>query len=247
MQAQRYGQEIGNICLNMTNTYEEVDAKYRDIVTKEVNDEIDKRIAAAGNISDEEKQNIVDTVNKNYSIWYENCELNPETGKYENNWTPVEERELAPLFNIRLAEVKVRVRNPLMKLVGKLGLVNYAVYKDSLFTYNMFVEIGYAQFGDVKVAMMPGEIVQDLVYGGGSLTAEGSFKGKDFGYKTIRELFGEDAIVFGLCNDAIGYVVPDNDYSLGIVDDHYQELISLGDRTASSIMQGFADLAEEVQ
>ena len=94
---------------------------------------------------------------------------------------------------------------------------------------------------------MPGEIVQDLVYGGGSLTAAGSFKGKDFGYKTIRELFGDKTIVFGLCNDAIGYVVPDNDYSLGIVDDHYQELISLGDVTASAIMSKFAELAETVK
>ena len=47
-------------------------------------------------------------------------------------------------------------------------------------------------------------------------------------------------------NDAIGYVVPDNDYSLGIVDDHYQELISLGNVTASSIMKGFAEIAEKV-
>lgn len=247
MQAQRYGQEIGNICLNMTNSYDVVDAKYREIVTKEVNDEIEKRIAAAGDISDADKSKIAEEVNKNYSIWYENCELNPETGKYDLNWTPVEEREVAPLFNLKIDEVKVEVRNPLMKLVGKLELVNYDVYKEGLFKYNMFCEIGYAQFGDVKVAMMPGEIVQDLVYGGGSLTADGSFSGKDFGYKTIRELFGDDTIVFGLCNDAIGYVVPDNDYSLGIVDDHYQELISLGDRTASAIMEGFAKLADEIK
>ena len=93
---------------------------------------------------------------------------------------------------------------------------------------------------------MPGEIVQDLVAGGGSLTAEGSYSGKDFGYKTIRELFGEDAIAFGLANDAIGYVVPDNDYSMAILDDHYQELISLGDETASTIMKGFAEIAAQV-
>ena len=143
--------------------------------------------------------------------------------------------------------VKIRVTNPLMQLVGKLELVNYQVYTDGLFNYNMFSEIGYARFGDVMVAMMPGEVVQDLVYGGGSLTADGSFKGKDFGYPTIRELFGEDTIVFGLCNDAIGYVVPDNDYSLGIVDDHYQELISLGDETASCIMGGFRELAGKIK
>ena len=180
-----------------------------------------------------------DTINKEkaaseeYSLWFE-------------GWEPAEERELEPLFNVKIMSCPIQVKNPLMQLVGKLDLVDYQVYKDGFAKYYMVSEIGFAQFGDVKVAMMPGEIVQDLVYGGGSLTAEGSYKGKDFGYKTIRELFGDETIVFGLCNDAIGYVVPDNDYSLAIVDDHYQELISLGEVTASAIMGRFAELAEEI-
>ncbi|MCR5523921.1 MAG: hypothetical protein K6F64_09880 [Clostridia bacterium] len=230
MQAERYGREMGNIALNLTKTYDEIDADYRDIINREIADE---------------KAKNPDFDESNYTVWYENCEYNPETKAYDLNWEPVTEVELEPIFNLTIREVKIPVRNPLMKLVGKLELVNYNVYKEGL-TYYMFSEIGYAQFGKVKVAMMPGEIVQDLVYGGGSLTAEGSFKGKDFGLPYIRQIFGEDTICFGLCNDAIGYVVPDNDYSLGIVDDHYQELISLGDRTASSIMSGFVDLAEEL-
>ncbi len=170
--------------------------------------------------------------NENYTLWFE-------------GWKPVTERELQPLFNIKLKEVMIQVKNPLMKLVGKIELTSYTLYKDG-FNYYMISEIGIAQFGDVTVAMMPGEVVQDLVYGGASLTAEGSFKGKDYGYPTIREILGEDAIVFGLCNDACGYIVPDNDYSLGIVDDHYQELISLGDVTASTVTKAFVELAKEI-
>ena len=211
MQAMRYGNEMGNIALNLTNTYDEISAN-ADWET------INREKAAAGD---------------NYSLWFE-------------DWEPVEERVLEPLFNVKLKTVPILVTNPLMQLVGKLDLVDYQVYKDGINKYYMYSEIGLAQFGDVMVAMMPGEVVQDLVYGGGSLTAEGSFKGKDFGYKTVRELFGEDTIVFGLCNDAIGYVVPDNDYSLGIVDDHYQELISLGEVTASSIIKAYAELADEI-
>ncbi|MBR5112635.1 MAG: hypothetical protein IK097_04325 [Clostridia bacterium] len=211
MQAMRYGHEMGNIALNLTNTYDEISAN-ADWET------INREKAAGGD---------------NYSLWFE-------------DWEPVEERELEPLFNVKLKTVPILVTNPLMQLVGKLDLVDYQVYKDGINKYYMYSEIGLAQFGDVMVAMMPGEVVQDLVYGGGSLTAEGSFKGKDFGYKTVRELFGEDTIVFGLCNDAIGYVVPDNDYSLGIVDDHYQELISLGEVTASSILKAYAELADEI-
>lgn len=211
MQALRYGNEMGNIALNLTNTYDEI-SQNADWET------INKEKAAS----------------EEYTLWFE-------------DWEPAEERELEPVFNVKIMPVKIKVTNPLMQLVGKLELVDYQVYKEGIGNYYMFSEIGYCSFGDVKVAMMPGEIVQDLVYGGGSLTAAGSFKGKDFGYKTIRELFGEETIVFGLCNDAIGYVVPDNDYSLGIVDDHYQELISLGDVTASAIMSQFAELAKIVK
>ncbi len=180
-----------------------------------------------------------ETINKemelggeHYSLWFE-------------EWEPATERELKPVLNILLKEVKIPVTNPLIQLVGKLNLVNYTVCKDG-FKYCIFAEIGYMEMGDVKVVFMPGEIVQDLVAGGASLTADGSYTGKDFGYKTIYELFGNDTVCFGLMNDAIGYVVPDNDYSMAILDNHYQELISLGKYAGSSIMKGFEEIAAEV-
>ena len=169
---------------------------------------------------------------ENYTLWFE-------------NWENVEERELDPILNILIQEAKVKVNNPLIKLVGKLGLVNYNVYKEGL-SYFTFVEIGYIEIGDVKIVLMPGEIVQDLVAGGDSLTADGSFSGKDFGHKSIYELFGEGTLCFGLANDAIGYVVPGNDYSLAILDGHYQELISMGSEVAGDLMEGYADIADKV-
>ncbi|MBR3819277.1 MAG: hypothetical protein IKJ41_09050 [Clostridia bacterium] len=168
-----------------------------------------------------------------YTLWYE-------------GWTPVEEKVLEPNLNIIIKEVKIKVTNPLIQLVGKLNLVNYTVCKEG-FSYYIFAEIGYMEMGGVKVAFMPGEIVQDLICGGGSLTADGSFTGKDFGYKTVYELFGEDTICFGLMNDAIGYVVPDNDYSMALLGDHYQEMISLGEEAGSTILKGMAEIAEEVK
>ena len=170
---------------------------------------------------------------ENYTLWYE-------------NWEKVEEKVLEPNLNIMIKEVKIKVTNPLIQLVGKLNLVNYTVCKEGL-SYYIFAEIGYMEIGGVKVAMMPGEIVQDLICGGDSLTADGSFSGKDFGYKSVYELFGEDTICFGLMNDAIGYVVPDNDYSMSLLGDHYQEMISLGKYAGSTIMKGMAEIAEEVK
>ncbi len=189
----------------------------------------------AANLTDTEKAKIEEEKiigGENYTLWYE-------------GWTPVEEKVLEPNLNIMIKEVKIKVTNPLIQLVGKLNLVNYTVCKDGL-SYYIFAEIGYMEIGGVKVAMMPGEIVQDIICGGDSLTAEGSFKGEDFGHKSVYELFGEDTICFGLMNDAIGYVVPDNDYTMALLGDHYQEMISLGEETGSTIMIGMAEIADEV-
>lgn len=209
-QCERYGREMGQIALNLTNDFNTISAN-ADWVT-----------------INREREN-----NENYTLWFE-------------GWTPVVERELEPKFNIIVKEVPIRLNNPLMIFVAKLELCNYAVYKDGLTKYYMVSEAGYCEFGDVKVLMLPGEVVQDIVYGGDSLTEAGSFKGKDFGYDCLRDIFGQDAICFGLMNDACGYIVPDNDYSLAIVDDHYQELISLGDQTASSIVKVMIEIFNEI-
>lgn len=169
---------------------------------------------------------------ENYTLWFE-------------DWEAATEKELDPMLNVMISEAKIKVTNPLILLVGKLGLVNYNVYKEG-YDYFIFVEVGYMEIGDVKVVMMPGEIVQDLIEGGSSLTADGSYSGKDFEYPCIDELFGEDTLCFGLANDAIGYVVPDNDYALALIDGHYQEMISLGVYAASSIMAEFVEIAELV-
>ena len=210
----RYGREIANMALNLTNTVAEIEADMTDAEKAKMEEE--KKIGG-----------------ENYTLWYE-------------GWTPVEEKILEPNLNIIIKEVKIKVTNPLIQLVGKLNLVNYTVCKEG-FNYYIFAEIGYMEMGGVKVAFMPGEIVQDLICGGDSLTADGSFSGKDFGHKPVYELFGEDTICFGLMNDAIGYVVPDNDYSMALLGDHYQEMISLGEEAGSTILEGMAEIAKEVK
>ena len=49
-----------------------------------------------------------------------------------------------------------------------------------------------------------------------------------------------------IMNDAIGYVVPDNDYTMGDPANHYHELISLGQYVASSLMNGLQELKAEI-
>ena len=210
----RYGYEIANMALNLTNDVDQIKANMTDAEKAQM----EKEMEIGGDY---------------YTLWYK-------------DWKPVEEKVLEPNLNIIIKEVKIKVTNPLIQLVGKLNLVNYTVCKEG-FDYYIFAEIGFMEIGGVKVALMPGEIVQDLICGGDSLTAEGSFTGKDFECKSVYELFGEDTLCFGLFNDAIGYVVPDNDYSMSLLGDHYQEMISLGKYAGSSIMKGFAEIAEEIK
>lgn len=98
-----------------------------------------------------------------------------------------------------------------------------------LTTWNIF-----AGFGTHSDALLTGML--DLEIGGAMLTAQGSCSGTDFAYPSLRELFGERTVVFGLANGAIGYVIPDNDYAMVLdTQRHYHELLSLGEHTASDL------------
>ena len=78
-----------------------------------------------------------------------------------------------------------------MILAAKLNLANHTVIKEDG-KYFISTEIGLVNLGSKTAVMMPGEICQDLVCGGNSLTAEGSVSGKAFDGKTVREIFGDD-------------------------------------------------------
>lgn len=169
------------------------------------------------------------TEGHNYTPWYE-------------GWEPVTETELDPILNIKLAQVEVHVTNPVIKAAGKLGVVNYLIKKSGR-DYYVTTEIGYMELGkDVKVAFVPGEICTDLIYGGNQLTAEGSVNSKDYEGKTLCEIFGDDVIIFGLANDAVGYIVPENDYCMALAFGHYQELLSLGKEEATTMFEGYEKL-----
>lgn len=222
-QSARYGQELAKMALALTMTEDEIKTgDLKDILYNE------ETIA--------KEMEIAEKNGGGYTLW---CE----------GWTPVEEVTVDPMFNITMKEVCIPVTNPFIQLAGKLNLANYKVITTGFKKYEICTEIGYMEFGNqLKVVSMPGEICQDLIVGGTSMTAEDSYSGKDFGYPCITELFGdEDIICFGLTNDAIGYVVPDNDFCMAIAFDHYQELISLGKYAGSTIMEGFTEIAKEVK
>lgn len=164
---------------------------------------------------------------------------------WHDGWTPVKETKVEPILNIRLEKVDFKVENPLIRAASKIKLVNYLVKIKGFRDYYLTTEIGYIEIGkDIKIAMVPGELCTDLAYGGTSLKGENSISGKDFEGKTLVDIFGEDVIVFGLANDAVGYIVPDNDYVMLLNHDHYAETLSLGKHTASTMMAAFEKIVK---
>ncbi len=58
---------------------------------------------------------------------------------------------------------------------------------------------------------------------------------------------GRELSVIGLCNDAMGYILPDNDYGSVIAKDHYEEAVSAGKRAGSTITKAFGELVKSLR
>ena len=234
--AVRYGYEIARICLSMELSVEEIEA-----------------IPALSCEAEYEanKDNIDETTGKpNYSFFYKDWVQNEETGEWSlvDAWEAVESVEVKPYLNLIISQVEVDVDNSLIQAVGKLDMANYVVKAKNDGTYSTIVEIGYIEIGQAyKAVMLPGEVCQDLIAkDGASLLAKYSATAQDFTSLPACNIFGEDVKCMGLMNDAIGYIVPDNDYTLGDPANHYHELISIGSTVASSLMNGLAEMAGSI-
>lgn len=179
--------------------------------------------------------------NAHYSVWYE-------------GWEPVESVEVEPFLNLYIKQVEIPITNTLITAVGKLNMANYVVKANDDGSYSTVTEIGYMEWGNqFKTVFLPGEICQDLIAPNGrSLIASNSVTARPFSdyvsysATTASQIFGEDVRCFGVMNDAIGYVVPDNDYTMGDPANHYHELISLGQYVASALIDGLYELSQEI-
>ncbi len=148
-----------------------------------------------------------------------------------------EEREIAPLLNITHKEIKLEIENQIMYLAAKAGLFeNQAVITAD--GVKVVSEIGYMEIGtDLAVALVPGELEASIAFGGG-LGKDEAWRGEDWKYDSIQTLVGDrELLVFGLCNDQIGYIVPTNDYMPMLWEDSKSiEFVSLGSQTAITYM-----------
>lgn len=155
------------------------------------------------------------------------------------------ETEVAPLLNIKSQVVYYKITNQILIFAGKMGLLTNTVVKngDDL---EVATEIGYMELGnDIAVALVPGEGAAELFYGG-CLGADKSWTGKDWTIAPLKDsVGGRKLIVFGIINDQIGYIIPDNDYMALLEPSNKSlELVSTGNNTASKMVQDFVALID---
>ena len=88
-------------------------------------------------------------------------------------------------------------------------------------------------------------MLPEIVYGG-FLSADEAYNGTEYPYAALNTHFDDSdtVLVFGLCNDAVGYIVPDNDYSSSNEDGHYEETVSTGSTAGTSLSKAFEALFE---
>ena len=174
---------------------------------------------------------------------------------------------VAPVLNVKMNEVTVPLEYGLLELGARSGLLGMTTVKDasSQSGYSIISEVGYIEIGtDLVVVTVPGELVPQLVYGN-VVDKTQAYLGTDWELPATADLIGEDktVLVMGLCNDAIGYIVPDNDYAPFIADtiwnsdigvqlfgeyhSHYEEMLSTGSKAGSTVIGALNELVNEVK
>lgn len=155
---------------------------------------------------------------------------------------------VAPLLNIAHKETFYTITNQILVFAGKMGLITNSVVVDGD-NYQVVSEIGYMELGtDLAVLLVPGEIAAELVYGG-CLGADKSWTGTEWTYAPIADMVGDrEVVVFGITNDQIGYIIPDNDYMALLEPSNKSlELVATGNTTASTMVKDFEALIGSVK
>lgn len=175
-------------------------------------------------------------------------------------------KEIEPILNVRMIEYAIKLETGLFGYGATEGFIGTTTVKDSSSKtgYSVITEAGYIEIGkDIVLLTAPGEIVPQLIYGN-IVSAEESYLGTEWTYEATAKLVpeGKTVLVMGLCNDAIGYILPDNDFAhfitdviwdmdgadkiLGPYHRHYEELLSAGASAGSTTVSVLNELVKSM-
>lgn len=166
--------------------------------------------------------------------------------------TPESEQELSAKLQLSRTEFTVPLDNVAFVLYKFLGILhNTAVPFESATGYGVQSELSVLKLDDLAIALIPGEIFPELVYGGeyGNANPDGTNP------RALKDIAAESGIdellIVGLANDELGYIVPPSDFLLNpdlpyleeTMDEkgenHYEETNSVGPMCAQAIADAF--------
>lgn len=154
--------------------------------------------------------------------------------------------ELSPVLNVKFSEVTITPTNEILVLCVREGLINSVVAKNSIGGIYLVSEIGYIELGNnVGILCIPGEMMAEIVYGGVQ-PAEKTWTGDEWDYSPLAETAGaENIMVYGLCNDQMGYIIADSDVRSMLTEN--EEVVASSTSSASTIVKGFEQLIASVK
>ena len=162
----------------------------------------------------------------------------------------VDEEKLPPCVNTLRRRVYMEADNTMLLTAKFVRILQAKTH------YREETSLGLAL---ERMLFVPGELFPELAYGG-YLPAEASANGTGENPTPLCEIADDPALlIFGLADDEIGYILPPDDFLLNrdipyferAVDRHgrrhYEEINSLGPRTAQTIADTFADMMQTVR
>lgn len=158
--------------------------------------------------------------------------------------------ELAPVINAVHREIFVTPENSILVLACEIGLVNNKVYYDGFLfkNYMMATEMGYLEFGNkVGFALFPGELYPE-VFWDDEITGGANWDGTEWQYDSLHNsVDGIDVYAVSLANDAIGYVLTDNNFAfMGhiIGEEIADEVLSVGKHIGSFLVSEYLEMVK---
>ena len=161
------------------------------------------------------------------------------------------ETEIEPIINIKSRPVEIKAENFVLILARLLKVLNNNIARGKKRSEaSIYSEVGYLELGLNKIGafLVPGELFPEL-WNGEFLSAEESANASDANYKILSKMCNcEHQFVIGLCNDELGYIIPENDFILNerlpyinsakdrFDRNHYEETNSTGSKTAFTIL-----------
>ena len=157
---------------------------------------------------------------------------------------------------------KIRLDNTIFLYYKFLGILENKITK-SIFnnTYYVNTELSIIQIDNITIALIPGEIFPELVWGG-TITnpdIENPKSNPDSLISIASKYNIDNLIIVGLANDEIGYIVPPSDfmvdskypYVVSVRDskgeNHYEETMSVGESCAIKISKAFEKCLKRIK